>query len=947
MWLASASGGALALAIPAVSAAQAAGGAAVGASASDTVAEVVVTGSFIRGAAKNAALPVSVLSSEELAKVGAPTVADLTRLLPASTGTDGESNQFNSPNLEGVSNINLRGLGAARTLVLWNGRRLAQSPIGATDGQYFVDTNLLPLAAVQRIEILKEGAAALYGSDAVAGVVNFISNRNLKGLAVSADYRWFHGTDGDWTGSLAYGLQRERFSWLTAVGYQHRSEAPAAKFDFASVPATVAIENGYTSIGNPGTIRQVGGAAFLPDPGCAAVGSTPLNGVCYFHAVPLDNLVEKEDHYQVYSEATYDLTDTLKGHAEVLWARSDIPDVKTSPSFPPNRPTNFVPANSPGLVALLAANPQLVAANPFLQPAALAQTGGVNVTARAYGAGGNPETGAANIAERYHETFRVAGELSGQFNDNISWTASATYQKVDSKIIIPDTFSERFSNALRGLGGPNCKGDVPGANGCVYFNPFSNAIQTSALTGAANPGYNPAVANSLDLYHWLTGQWGFKAQTQILVLDAVVNGKTGLTLPGGDLAFAVGAQFRKDSYKIDPLNADSDFAANPCPTPGAKVCANQSGLFGFEGPVRRNDASRDVKAVFLELNAPILKNLQSQLAIRYEDYGSGVGSTVNPKVAMRWEPVSGLVLRGSANSTFRGPQLSQLTGVVTTLQLIAPTGAFKPIDINGNGALKPEKAFSYSLGAVFERNGFRISADYYAFRFRDPIIIEPFSAIVTDVLNGIAKGAPSPLAGRVSFDDANSNGVNEASEINRVAVSYVNGPDIDTDGLDLEAEQRFDVGRGTVRVGAEASYIFNYNVGPTFVGSLRVVNAFNGVGRANLSTAFVRPLPRWKGNAYVEYGTADFNIRYTLRHTTSYADERFTANPAAAGRRIKAFTTHDLNLLWRTPYGVTLTGSIINLTDRDPPFARFNYDYDGYTAYPFGRTLKVGLSAKF
>ena len=226
----------------------------------------MVTGSYIRGAAQNAALPVSVLTSTDLAKVGSPTVSDLAKQLSISSGTDGETNQFTSPNLEGVSNVNLRGLGPARTLVLWNGRRISQTPIGTTDGQFFVDTNLIPTAAVQRIEILKEGAAALYGSDAVAGVVNFITNRRLKGLVANADYRVFDGTDGDYSASVAYGFQREHTSWLTTFGYQHRSEARARNFPFTLGPATTSFQNGYTSTSNPGSIRQVGGTGIVPVP---------------------------------------------------------------------------------------------------------------------------------------------------------------------------------------------------------------------------------------------------------------------------------------------------------------------------------------------------------------------------------------------------------------------------------------------------------------------------------------------------------------------------------------------------------------------------------------------------------------------------------------------------------------------------------------------------------
>ncbi|WP_293544435.1 TonB-dependent receptor plug domain-containing protein, partial [Phenylobacterium sp.] len=168
-----------------------------------TVEEVVVTGSFIRGTPEDAALPVDVLTADELQKSGAPTIKDLIKTLGVSSGTDGETNQFSSNGLEGLSNVNLRGLGPARTLVLLNGRRMVSAPYGiAESAQTFVDTNLIPAAAIGRIEILKDGAAALYGSDAIAGVVNFITNRRLSGLVASADYSTFDGSDGEWNASL-------------------------------------------------------------------------------------------------------------------------------------------------------------------------------------------------------------------------------------------------------------------------------------------------------------------------------------------------------------------------------------------------------------------------------------------------------------------------------------------------------------------------------------------------------------------------------------------------------------------------------------------------------------------------------------------------------------------------------------------------------------------------
>lgn len=163
-----------------------------------TVEEVVVTGSFIAGTAKDTAIPVAVIGQEEIERRGSPSVLDLIKTLPISGPVLGDSNQFSTAaqGRSGGGTINIRGLGAQRTLVLMNGRRFAG---------YTADTNLLPVAAIGRVEILKDGAAATYGSDAIAGVANFITRKNLSGFEAQADYRYVPGSKGDYTGSVLYG----------------------------------------------------------------------------------------------------------------------------------------------------------------------------------------------------------------------------------------------------------------------------------------------------------------------------------------------------------------------------------------------------------------------------------------------------------------------------------------------------------------------------------------------------------------------------------------------------------------------------------------------------------------------------------------------------------------------------------------------------------------------
>ena len=212
----------------------------------DPVKDIVVTGSLIRGSREDAPAPVDVISSEELSRQGNPSVLDLLKNLPTSNGVIGDANQFDarSQGNEGVASINLRGLGPQRTLVLLNGKRIVQS---GGSGIPIVDVNLIPSAAIGRVEVLKDGAAATYGSDAIAGVVNFITKTNQEGLLVSGDYRYISGSKGDYGGAVSFGHSQDGFRFLVSAGYQHRSELQTLDRDYVTQPYPNNPQGGYRS----------------------------------------------------------------------------------------------------------------------------------------------------------------------------------------------------------------------------------------------------------------------------------------------------------------------------------------------------------------------------------------------------------------------------------------------------------------------------------------------------------------------------------------------------------------------------------------------------------------------------------------------------------------------------------------------------------------------------
>ena len=281
------------------------------------VQEVVVTGSFIRGTPEDAALPVDVIGAEELQKRGSPSTLDLIKTLPVSGPVLGDSNQFSTAaqGQVGAGTINLRGLGSLRTLVLVNGRRVVASAGAGSGG---VDTNMIPASAVGRVEILKDGAAATYGSDAIAGVVNFITRRNFDGLEVAGDYRLVDGSNGDYKVSAVYGKTFDNASLLFSAGYEHRSELKTTDRDWSYLPY---LDNpsGWSVLGQPPAFLPLGAtgapvAGVQRDANCAAVGGfvgfTGTTPACYFTYIPFDNLVEDEERYHVFAQADVDLSET-------------------------------------------------------------------------------------------------------------------------------------------------------------------------------------------------------------------------------------------------------------------------------------------------------------------------------------------------------------------------------------------------------------------------------------------------------------------------------------------------------------------------------------------------------------------------------------------------------------------------------------------------------------
>lgn len=959
------------------------------------VGEVVVTGSFIRGTPEDAALPVDVISQEDIEKQGSPSTLELIKNLSVSSGVLGDTNQFDTraQGSEGSGSINLRGLGAARTLVLMNGRRMPTNPFA----QGVVDTNILPQGAIGRVEVLKEGAAAVYGSDAIGGVVNFITRTNFDGLEVGGSYSFIDGSKGNYDLTALWGKTFENGNILLSAGWQHRSELKVVDRSWASRPFTENPEGGWSG-GSSTTgyvpVTQTGTGAWVPllpgtlDAGCVPLGGIPVPGAipsCRFHYTEYDNLTEEEDRYQIYGEANFDLNENHRFHAEVLWSKTDVPNWKTSPSYlslqTPTATTNptvgsltpavllgwFVPANNPGLIAYRAANPTAI-------PAAATGVHIPGVLYRPISFGGNPifeGNEGASEGLRQYEAYRVSGGFKGDTGFmGIGYDVALTYGQQVARRTGYDTVASRLQLAMRGFGSLAAEGGAGctaaetanfttnagnNALGCYFFNPFSNAVQSNAVSGAVNPGFNAAVANNPDVIRWFFPQVATKQTTRMVVGDAVLNGTTGIQLGGGEIAWAAGAQFRRDIFDSQ-YSALNDINVSPCidtPINGSTTCSVRNGPLVFLGTGEEQELDRNVWATFAELALPLTDSIQVQLAGRYEDYEE-VGSTTNYKASVRWQVIDWLAVRGSLGTTFRGPPLTSLTtSSVTGLSFIA--GSFRAIDFFGNPNLKAETSDTYSVGAIINAGNLKATIDYWRFDFDNPIVGEPSGSIVNTMFPGgattrCADPAFAGLRSRFTFQGACS-----TATISRVRTQVVNGPKVKTSGIDFLADYDFgDVMGGEFRVGLSATYTIEYKIGDFEVEGVTVEKAFDAAGLLNYQLS-ATSLPEWKGSVFAEYSTGPHNVRFTVNYTDSYRDQRtsiLTPNPVSGqvvtkGQTIKSTILAEVDYRVQLPWETTVIVSIDNLFDQDPAFARLDLNYDPFTGNALGRTFKLAVKKRF
>lgn len=717
---------------------------------------IEVTGSRIKRVDAETPAPVQVITRDAIERSGAMTVTELLKSLPAnSTGAFDENAIASfSPGAGGVS---LRGLGAQATLVLINGRRV--TPYGFAHGgqQTFVDVNSIPLDAVERIDILLDGASALYGSDAMAGVVNVILRKDFTGFRTHGSIGQTSYGDGTSTSAgftVGSGsLDKDRYNVFASYEHSEReaikaSERPNTRSaDFRRFGLT----DRRSSYSMPGNLYGVSGTAegtFLgPVAGCTPLDdpTSPVNGQCVYDQVRYQDIqsATTRDHLVMGGVAELDAQTQL--FADAIFTRSTIE--QGSPSY--NTSTYFSTGTLPQeYIPLSATHPQ----NSFGQEVGLR-----------YRFGDVPNT-TTTRNDTQRATLGVRTALA-------EWDVESAVVYSRSKTSNIYTGYLRDSVLLNEVLDPN--------------------------TGMARDTFvfgNPA-ANDAGLMARLYPTLRDTGLTSMGSLDVHGSRQFG-RLAGGPMGIALGADFRHETFRT---------------TPDPLVAAGEISVLGAAAA----DGERNVSAFFAELSAPFLKTLETQFAVRVDRY-SDFGSATTPKVGLKWKPVSNLALRGTYSKGFRAPSLVENSGTPVTSfysDLRDPQLCPDPVGApnancnvtvaalqGANKDLKAETSKSVTVGLVFDpTDNLTVSLDFYRIkRLNEISTMEPDYLLAHE----------SEYPGYVQRDPA-------TGQIQRLNLPLTNLGSTLTRGYDIDVKNRWPLGElGTLTLAGTYNRTPHYRVRP-------------------------------------------------------------------------------------------------------------------------------------
>ncbi|HYG06582.1 MAG TPA: TonB-dependent receptor [Stenotrophomonas sp.] len=857
---------------------------------------IEVTGSRIKSADIETSQPVLTLSRQDIEKQGVTSVADILQRISASGAALNRT--FNNGG-DGSAGISLRNLGSQRTLVLVNGRRWTTGLDGS------VDLNTIPTSIIERIEVLKDGASTIYGSDAIAGVVNIITKQNFEGAEAGAYFGQYSEGDGDREAyDFTLGTTTDRASLMIGASYVNEKEVMAG--DRAISAGGPPFFSGQSGTGFPGSYVR-GGRRYILINGVETVYNANTHG---YNTSPDNYLLTPNERTSLFAQGTYNVTDNVTFRTEALYNER----------------------KSEQLLAAMPVTGLTLDADSMYNPFGVDLTG---VNRRFI------ETGGRSFNQNV-KNWHFYGGLEGFFefaDRTFDWDVGYRYDKSDENDLTYGLFNVNNLNLAYGPselrnGVPVCVtaagGDV--IPGCVPVNPLGDrgSITPEALAYTAFTAHDSSTVESK----------GYTAN---------ISGEI-VTLPAGPLAFAAGYEYRKESGQFDP---DAFIAAGLSTGNGAKPTAG----------------SYDLDEFFVELSIPVLADLPGaqlldfSVASRYSKY-SNFGNTTNNKYGFRWKPIEDLLVRGNYSEGFRAPSISNLfAGDADSFEtyadpcsttsagqrgnpVVAERCADQGVPANfvqpgaGSGAkqtlepwtwasneqLKPETSKSKTLGFVYSPSfvtGLNVSLDWWQVTV-DDAITRPDAQFILDKCYAGSDSEAAVYCPLITRDPAYAD---QAYYITNVRQQLMNLSSYKVEGWDLSANYRLpETGIGQFAISFDGTYLSKWETKAT---SESAPEQYQG--------RYLNQDPYWRvrANLYLDWSLGDFGVTWGLRYKSGMSENcpldddlaqiycsdpnRTTADGADPRNHMASTTYNDVQFRYNTPWNATISIGANNVFDRDPP----------------------------
>lgn len=880
---------------------------------------VEITGSLLRRVDAETALPVTVIKTEDLVKQGVTTAEQAVQRIAANQSNFGISQAIGATT-GGKAEADLRGLSAAsgtnanKTLVLLNGRRIANHAFDAAAA----DLNAIPLAAIDRIEVLRDGASAIYGTDAIGGVINFILRRDYQGIEISAENQHPQQGGADINRvNVAAGfgsLTQNRFNVLASLDWRKQKVLEAAARDFSKTgvlgPTRADLTAGTSGTSFPGDLN-----GFEPSgPNCNPPRSLPR--------------FSNPDNTGTFQSCRYDFT----GDIDIIPENEQLTGLV--------RGTFALAADHMASVEYLRAN------NKATSRVAPAPTSHLMPTTSPYFPAGAPLTPGGVPDINNPGGPNVPGGV-------VNWRQVPAGKRTSGD----DTTTQRMMAELQGtLAGwdyrtavGQSKNESTASVKHGYVN--DSLMQQGVWDGIINPFGAQTAAGQAAIDAAQVVADTLIGENKVKFFDVRVT-RDVMQMSAGPLSMALGAEYRKE---------DSFFVATDITA--------ELGSLGID-PDSDTSGGRKVKALFAEFNIPLMRNLDLTLAARHDRY-SDFGNTTNPKIGLRYQPTRALLLRGSFNKGFRAPTLYEIyqpfsltftsdnyddpllcpggtpvpgasAGVVCGQQVLqrnsGPVGIGKPAS-----ALNPERSNAFTLGFVFEpMQSMSFGVDLWSIKIKDQISAVPEQAIFGDPAKYASRFVrcsqlpAGPVAGidRTDIDVC-------LNFPNFDPIAYIDAPtenlgELRTRGVDLSFAWRSGATPyGRWGLSLDGTYVDQYKYQRERGGEF-----LSAAGRYSDNA----PVFRWQHVASVNWNAGPWAAVLTNRYKSGYTDQDGV-------NEVTVYSVFDASVTWTGVKNLTLTGGILNVLDKDPPrsvqVTTFQRGYDPRFTDPRGRTYLIRVGYKF